>query len=528
MMLSLNSLKSIPRVQWAVQSIRLGLYLILLAMSLAGLVASNQFRSPDLNSIGQDIAWLGLLISILGFLIPYRHWKRNLTASLFFAADFLFLAYLIRQGTLTVTLLFLFCLLLVAAGGLGFGKWGGALIALTASIYTSAAILLGPDLKSVHIFTQLILSHFGFFVVALVSGYFSDELRSQDKKLGSLKAINEFILDSIPSGVLLANEKGEILQRNSSLEQIFLGFQKLPKVKVGAFNVHDLFPSLRELRRLEEMIVLKVGEEYKSFRVQVVPRTVDEEKTFIVVVEDRTEIQRLEFSQKQAEKLAAVGQLAAGIAHEIRNPLTGISGSIELLSQNSQSADDRKLSKIILKEIDRLNRLITEFLDFAKPEQPPSDLVDLGKLLNEAIEHLKLDKTLNEGGTRWSYKNEGSVMVFAHRDKLKQAFLNILVNALQANQGRPDPAVEIRVYVRDDRAEVSIKDHGSGMKKEILHRIFEPFLTTKARGTGLGLAITHKIIEAHQGRIFVESEEQVGTQFLITFPQVKNEMQKMV
>lgn len=509
------------------QSIRLGLYLILLAMSLAGLIASNQFRSPDLNSIGQDIAWVGLLISIAGFLIPYRLWEKKLTASLFFVADFLFLAYLIRQGTLTVTLLFLFCLLLVAAGGLGFGKWGGALIALTASIYTSVAILLGPDLKSVHIFTQLVLSHFGFFVVALVSGYFSDELRSQDKKLGSLKAINEFILDSIPSGVLLANEKGEILQRNSSLEQI-LEFQKLPKVKAGAFSVQDLFPSLRELRRLEEMIVLKVGEEYKTFRVQVVPRTVDEEKTFIVVVEDRTEIQRLEFSQKQAEKLAAVGQLAAGIAHEIRNPLTGISGSIELLSQNSQSADDRKLSKIILKEIDRLNRLISEFLDFAKPEQPPSDLVDLGKLLNEAIEHLKLDKTLNEGGTRWSYKNEGSVMVFAHRDKLRQAFLNILLNALQANQGRPDPAVEIRVATRDDRAEVLIKDHGSGMKKEILHRIFEPFLTTKAKGTGLGLAITHKIIEAHQGRIFVESEEQVGTQFLITFPVVKNELQKMV
>lgn len=119
-------------------------------------------------------------------------------------------------------------------------------------------------------------------------------------------------------------------------------------------------------------------------RVQIIPQQSEEiAETYLVIIEDLTELKRLEFTARQAEKMAAVGQLAAGIAHEIRNPLAGISGSIELLSQNFTTDDDKKLVKIIMREIDRLNMLITEFLDYSRPESNPSQIVSLGPILKK-------------------------------------------------------------------------------------------------------------------------------------------------
>jgi two-component system sensor histidine kinase PilS (NtrC family) len=241
----------------------------------------------------------------------------------------------------------------------------------------------------------------------------------------------------------------------------------------------------------------------------------------LVVLEDLTQMRQLEFAVRQSEKLAAVGQLAAGIAHEIRNPLAGISGSIELLSAQAQTEDDVKLKKIILKEIDRLNRLISEFLDFAKPEKIPTDLINVGAILKETLQAIAHDPSAPVG-LQVEMDIQDVPQVRGNVDKLKQAFYNILINSLQAMQSSKSAILKVRCRQLNNVVDVSFVDSGIGMSEATLKRMFEPFMTTKSKGTGLGLAITHKILEMHQALVFVESRVNQGTEIHIHFPLIEN------
>ncbi|RYZ76764.1 MAG: hypothetical protein EOP05_04055, partial [Proteobacteria bacterium] len=206
-------------------------------------------------------------------------------------------------------------------------------------------------------------------------------------------------------------------------------------------------------------------------------------------------------------------------AHEIRNPLASISGSIQLLGSSftARQEEEQKLMAISLREIDRLNNLLTEFLDFVRPDTLKDDPVDLNSLIREIIEMLKFNKNLRSE-VKQTLTLDASLEISGHRDKLKQAFLNIIINAYQAMNEAPNPAVEISTVNGDGKVIVKIRDHGVGIDEVGLRKMFEPFHTTKAKGTGLGLAVTHKIIESHGGRIFVESTKGVGTEFTLEFP----------
>ncbi|MEM7646945.1 MAG: ATP-binding protein, partial [Pseudomonadota bacterium] len=236
----------------------------------------------------------------------------------------------------------------------------------------------------------------------------------------------------------------------------------------------------------------------------------------IVSFQDNTHLRALEKRLRQSEKMAAIGQLAAGIAHEIRNPLAGISGSIQLLQLgDSDAQQSEKLMGIVSKEIDRLNNLITEFLDFAKPEAPLEDHIDLATLIEETALFIKNDN--QKSAVKIDFDLEQGVLILGNRDKLRQAFLNIMVNGVQAMDSIESPQLHLSVKKQGKFVFVSIKDRGTGMSEELKERIFEPFHTTKHKGTGLGLAITHSIIEAHNADVFVESEEGQGTEFRLQF-----------
>jgi two-component system sensor histidine kinase PilS (NtrC family) len=184
----------------------------------------------------------------------------------------------------------------------------------------------------------------------------------------------------------------------------------------------------------------------------------------------------------------------------------------------SDEEQTARLMAIVGKEIDRLNNLITEFLDFAKPEAPLEDHVDMGDLVSEILDFVKNDSQRKSVGG--SAEIENGHIVLANRNKLKQAFLNIIVNAFQASENEAKPEVDVVVKKSGSVVVVSIKDNGIGMSEKLKQRIFEPFHTTKHKGTGLGLAITHTILEAHQANLSVESEEGVGTEFRMEFPLV--------
>ncbi len=320
------------------------------------------------------------------------------------------------------------------------------------------------------------------------------------------------LVEKMPLGLLVTQNNDEIVLQNSYLtDSIKLEFPKIKALLETKAKSGSLDPDLVYKDSLtNENKILQVD------RTRYYDEDIAAELS-VFLLKDVTELRQLENELKQKDKLATIGQLAAGIAHEIRNPLAGISGSIQLLSQDEEKIDpdQKKLMKIVLKEIDRLNNLITEFLDYAKPEKKP-DQTNLKELIDE-ISHILKSHPEAKASLQWKL-DISSQKIKGFSEKLKQAFLNILINSLQAVKEVADPVIAISLTNDGKNVILSIKDNGSGISAETQKRMFDPFHTTKPKGTGLGLAITHKILDAHTAVILVSSEVGKGTEFKIKFP----------
>lgn len=238
------------------------------------------------------------------------------------------------------------------------------------------------------------------------------------------------------------------------------------------------------------------------------------------ILKTRLKIKELQTQAKQNEKLAAIGQLAAGIAHEIRNPLASMSASLQLLkdveNQNMNVQENKKLMSITLKEIDRLNGLVTEFLEYVKPSQIKFEKVDLSHILSEIAAAPLVEKKVPITVIN---KIKPQVYCTASPEKIKQIVWNLVINAAQAMQ--KEGTIELGCLENeDDKSFVKfyVADTGIGMSDKTLSHIFEPFFTTKDKGTGLGLATVYKVVEAMHGKILVTSELGVGTRFEVLIP----------
>jgi two-component system sensor histidine kinase PilS (NtrC family) len=236
----------------------------------------------------------------------------------------------------------------------------------------------------------------------------------------------------------------------------------------------------------------------------------------VINFQDLTELRRLEQQHRRSERLATVGQLAAGIAHEIRNPLASISGSIELLTQAPQTTeDDRTLMTIVQREVSRLNALIGDLLDYANPRPPQPVDLDLAILLDETMQVARGDQAFAE--VALSCEVRGPLPVHADPSKLRQVLWNLVRNAADAASAG-GKHVTITARADADGTVITVADDGPGISRDHLARIFDPFFTTKRKGTGLGLATCHAIIAEHGGRIDVESEPGVGTKMVVRLP----------
>jgi signal transduction histidine kinase len=220
--------------------------------------------------------------------------------------------------------------------------------------------------------------------------------------------------------------------------------------------------------------------------------------------------------------MAALGQLSAGIAHEIRNPLTSIKIFIQSLEKEMDLDGDQKEDfRIITKEIDRINENITRFLNFARPEEPSFQMINIGVLLKDTL-NLLAPKLKNSGiGLNISVPNEHPP-VEGDPKQLSQVFLNLLINAIESMpEGGTltiSSAVQVNPESRREVFQIIIKDTGHGIPEKDRPYLFDPFFTTKARGTGLGLSIVYSIIEKHDGRVEVESELGKGSSFVLSLP----------
>ncbi len=508
-----------------IEFIRISMYLIVLAIGLASYLLQPGF--VNWSFLGPFYA----LISI-GFLMHLILVSKIERVSLFpkilflsFVVDALLFSQLVHFSGMNQSLFLFIHLVNILISGLMFQASGALLVSLFTSIFFTAVAIFSAEMKAMNFLFLLALNNIAFFSVAGLSGYLGEQLQNIGAELSktglSLKASLEFnraLVENMPLGMISFKANGEVIQFNEFAQNLFKGTIR---------NWFDLFPKYKisdDFIRMDQNFKTADGEDkILNLSISKVFSPIFSEYIFIALIDDLTKIRQLEYSARQNEKLAAIGGLAAGIAHEIRNPLAGISGSIELLSQNTTHEDDKKLMKIILREIDRLNNLITEFLDYSRPEQAPTEKVDMVSILSECIDNMKSNTKVRQDvtvKTDWLDRS----LVLAHADKMKQVFLNIILNSYQAMQDAAQPELVVQTYRSENELVIKIRDSGCGMKPDTLKRMFEPFHTTKAKGTGLGLAVTHKILEGHKARVFVTSEVGKGTEFILHFPIAQSEI----
>ncbi len=227
------------------------------------------------------------------------------------------------------------------------------------------------------------------------------------------------------------------------------------------------------------------------------------------------QIQEAEEAVRRSDRLAALGQLSAGLAHELRNPLSTIKASAEMLNRNVSKENEvaREVAGFIASEVDRTNSLITRFLDFARPLQLRTHTADLSQVLDRAVSAAERD-----GLQIAIYKNYAPEIppFLFDAELMERVFYNLIRNAAQATQ--PGGAVTVKTRLRDDAVEICVIDRGAGIEPQNLSAIFNPFFTTKPEGVGLGLAIVSKIVDQHGGKITVESEPGKGSVFRVLLP----------
>ncbi|GIM44869.1 hypothetical protein DNHGIG_04180 [Collibacillus ludicampi] len=237
----------------------------------------------------------------------------------------------------------------------------------------------------------------------------------------------------------------------------------------------------------------------------------------LISIRDLTEFKKMEQSAFQNEKLAMLGKIAAGVAHEIRNPLTSVKGFIQLLQNDLIQMGKEDYVKIILSELDRVNMIIHEFLSASKTSPPEKKAVEMSEILREVVLLCQSEANLRNCEII-SEMPETLPRLMVDRQQIKQVFLNIVKNAFDAIEDKPGKIfvgadIEAGSWLR-----VTIRDNGKGMDEETMSHLFEPFFTTKEKGTGLGLATSYQIIENHNGMIYVESQVGRGTTFTVKLP----------
>ncbi|MEJ2745747.1 MAG: PAS domain S-box protein, partial [bacterium] len=245
-------------------------------------------------------------------------------------------------------------------------------------------------------------------------------------------------------------------------------------------------------------------------------------KAKMCIERDVTRQRETEQRLAEARNLASIGELAAGVAHEIRNPLGGIlTSSRMLLDQRGQLIGDDEISlmSIIEREAKRLDDIVTDFLRFGRPQEPIFSVVDVNCAVEEMVNALKREKVIGDGIEVDLNLLSRPVPVRLDENQMKQVFLNLIINAEHAMGGKGRLTVD--VGSRDDAVEISFEDTGSGISQEDLNHIFRPFFSRKKGGTGLGLAIVNRIVAAHNGSIYCRSELGKGTKFTISLPMVK-------
>ncbi len=435
-------------------------------------------------------------------------------------------------------------ILVMAAAALLLPIGSSLLLAMLGSVlYAGDAVALSGGDLSAYLVLQLVV----FTLVAVGTGYIATQLQQAgegrgrlQKELATMELRAADILENIRAGIITVDDAGRLLYANSEGADLLgfvlpqaIGSPILARIQAASPGMETALTEhiaggLVTSRR--EGLLLREG--------AAVPLTItttsvsgdlrDLGRATTAIFFDISDIKRFEEANLRAQRLEAVAELSASLAHEIKNPLASIQSAVEQLSHRpSASSDERTLSALVLRESEHLSRLLSEFLDFARVHVVRRESIDIGTAVRAAA---RLAEAHPDRGAQVGIVldlPDGPLLIVADEDLLHQAFFNLILNAVQASPPQSEIRVRLRLLAEREQPKgrpssgpaysIEVRDSGGGIPAEISDRLFEPFATTRRGGSGLGLAVAHRAIAAHRGVILVDSTPS-GSCFTVLIP----------
>jgi two-component system sensor histidine kinase HydH len=399
------------------------------------------------------------------------------------------------------------------------------------------AIFVGLDMISIEeahatdirhaVIMGVILLLVGFAGITLL--FLFQSYRTTKASLARIKAFSDNVVENMPIGLIALDVEQRIASFNHTAETVLqLSYREVIGQNAERILPPELWAELRDLRVQDQNGQVIEKEIDCTIRDGgIVPLEIgaslleDENKTFlgyVILFKDLTEVRSLRTEIERSQRLASVGRLAAGVAHEIRNPLSSIKGFATYFKERYKNApEDQQTANIMIQEVDRLNRVVGQLLEFARPVIVKPKLTDLNAFVNESIklvEQQAVEKKI-------TIKTNNSTRVEKLRidsDRVNQVLLNLYLNAIESMEAGGELNVDLSANNETNEIEISVSDNGCGIPKKDLAKVFDPYFTTKSSGTGLGLAIAHNIVEAMAGTIKVKSDPGKGTTVTIKIP----------
>jgi len=539
------------KLQWLI------VWRLVIAAALLATVRLVERGAPPAQAFGPTLLGITAVVAFLS-LIYFLAVKTGIPAEIQGYAqlciDVLLVTWLVYStGSVESPFLALYLVIIFAASSMFGRRQVFFLAAFAALLYAANAIIRmtgaiswapgapsyeGEKLNSVQF--MLALNIIAIIGVSLLSSHLADRLRrSEDelaiaaRDLADYRAFNDRIIESMRSGLVTTDLRGNIITFNKAAEEI-TGYrlQDIRGTRIFAIfgdiekQIEVGLESIRARSRLPRFdIACRTADGRELHLGFSVAPLVDEAKSqggsttrgYVLTFQDLTEVMELEREVRRQERLAALGKMAAGLAHEIRNPLASMRGSIQVLAAELDlSPDQAQLMEIVLRESDRLNQIVSDFLVYARPPRTDRQVVDVAAILSETLALLRHSPELNPDHFIIEECDLGPVLYNGDPNQLRQVFWNLARNAIQAmpRGGKLQVVLEAR-----PRHEVTITfcDTGQGMTREQQDRLFEPF-NSSSGGTGLGMAIVYQLVRDHNGRILVESDAGRGTRISIKLP----------
>jgi len=375
----------------------------------------------------------------------------------------------------------------------------------------------------------LILLLIGF--AGIVSLFLAQAYRSARTSLTKIKAFSDTVVENMPIGLLVIDPDGKIASFNQTAEAVLqrssremLGKKATKLIPRKLSSVIDEFEGKRGIMEKEIDCVLEGG---KVVPLEVSVSSLREDNGTplgdVILFRDLTEVQSLKREIERNQRLASLGRLAAGMAHEIRNPLSSIKGFATYFRERyKEIPEDQKTAEIMVQEVERLNRVIGQLLEFARPPKINKKPTPMHTVIQHSLKMIQRQAQEKNIGISTNLSPEIKD-VSLDPDRINQALLNLYLNSIEAMEHGGTLSVELSWDHDSKRAKIAVSDTGVGINKEDLVHVFDPYFTTKQSGTGLGLAIVHRVIESHDGEVRVESEPGKGTTVTILLPVSDNE-----